>query len=183
MRVVTAAAYLVLASGSISAFGEDLVRAEQAVLARAMARVAPGRRLRTDQFRKVHQEVMAGTRKAYLIDVRSHPEFYAGHIEGTDHVPAGHLRKLTKLITDPNAEIVLWCRTHPRAYYGAAFLQDCGYRNVWVWHDGIAGWIEKGYPLVNQFMGRFTITDYDKDFGEVDPSGRPRWRLRISPPH
>ena len=50
--------------------------------------------------------------KAYLIDTRTHPEFYAFHIPYTDHIHAGHMYTIPKEIKDKNAKIVLWCRTY-----------------------------------------------------------------------
>ena len=183
MRKIVVLAVLLLAWASSVTSAEDPAAKEKDVLNRAIQRIPPERVIDTEQFKRIYDDVMAGKRKAYLIDVRTHPEFYAGHIEGTDHVPAGHLRKLTKIIKDPNAQIVLWCRTSPRTKYGAAFLSDCGYKNVWVWKDGIVGWIKKGYPLVNQLLGRFTVTDYDKDLKEVDREGKPLWRVRLFHPY
>ena len=170
-----------LASGIAQA--DEPVVIERDLLKKAVERIPAERRINTEQFKGIYDEVMAGKRKAYLIDTRSHPEFYAGHIEGTDHVAAGHLRKLTEIIKDPNAEIILWCRTNPRAYYGAVFLHDCGYKNVYVWHEGVVGWIKQGHPLVNQFMGRFKVTGYNKSLKELDKDGRPLWRIRLFHPY
>jgi hypothetical protein len=61
-----------------------------------------------EKFKAVYDEVVAGKRDAYLIDVRSHPEFYAFHIEGTDHIHAGHTYTIPRKITDPNAEIYIY---------------------------------------------------------------------------
>jgi 3-mercaptopyruvate sulfurtransferase SseA len=76
---------------------------------KSFAELIPADRyLNVEQFKKVYDEVMAGKRKAYIIDVRSHPEFYAFHIEGSDHVHAGHMYTIPKLIPDPNAEIYIY---------------------------------------------------------------------------
>ncbi|MEW6357004.1 MAG: rhodanese-like domain-containing protein [Planctomycetota bacterium] len=183
MRKVAVLAVLLLAWVSSAVQADDPASMEKELLNKTIQRIPPDRVIGTEQFKRIYDEVMAGNRKAYLIDVRTHPEFYAGHIEGTDHVPAGNLRNLMEIIKDPDVQIILWCRTNPRTYYSAAFLYDCGYKNVWVWKDGIVGWIEKGYPLVNQFMGRFTVTDYDKDLNEMDKEGKPLWRVRLFHPY
>ena len=127
-----------------------------------------------DQFYKVYQEVMSGKRKAYLIDVRTHPEFYAFHIEGTDHVHSGHMYTIPKKITDPDAEIYVWCRTNARATYTAGFLYKYGYKNVWLYKGGVVGWAKAGHPFVNQFTGEFQILKYRKTPSKEEKSFRIR---------
>jgi len=161
----------------------DLVANEKAVHKQRAALYSQDRNIDTAQFQKIYDEVMAGKRDAYLIDLRSHPEFYAGHIENTDHVSAGTLYTLPKMIKDPNAEIVIWCRTSRRARYAAAFLEEYGYKNVWVWDKGIVGWMKEGKPLVNQFLGKFKVTEYHKMFKEQDKDGNPKYRIRSFHPY
>ena len=127
-----------------------------------------------DQFYKVYQDVIAGKKKAYLIDVRTIPEFYAFHIEGTDNVPAGLFYTIPKKITDPNAEIYIWCRTSHRAKYVAGFLYKFGYKNVWMYDGGAVGWAKAGHPFVNQFTGKFVITEYRKSPSKEENSYRIR---------
>jgi rhodanese-related sulfurtransferase len=126
------------------------------------------------QFHKIYQEVMAGKRKAYMIDVRTHPEFYAFHIEGTDHVHSGHVYTIPKKIKDPNAEIYIFCRTSHRAKYVAGFLYKYGYKNVWLYNEGVVGWAKAGYPFVNQFTGTFVIKEYRKSPSDAEKSFRIR---------
>ena len=107
-------------------------------------------------------------KNVYLIDVRSHEEFYAFHIRGTDHIHAGHMYTIPKKIKNADAEIYVWCRTSRRAQYVAGFLYKYGYKNV---HcvvgkgdnkGGVVGWAQAGFPFVNQFAGEFKITKYSK---------------------
>jgi len=127
------------------------------------------------KLHEVWQKAMADPayrKKIYLIDVRSHPEFYAFHIEGTDHFHAGHMYGIPKKIKDPNAEIYVWCRTSHRSRYVAGFLYKYGYKNVyWVgpttkngkkYRGGVVGWAQAGFPFVNQFTGKFKIVEYRK---------------------
>jgi len=111
-------------------------------------------------------------KKIYLLDVRSHPEFYDFHIRGTDHIHAGHMYTIPKQIPDPNAEIYVFCRTSHRTKYVTAFLYRYGYKNVYCVSDtvkdgkkyegGVVGWAMAGYPFVSQFAGEFVITTYSK---------------------
>ncbi len=134
-------------------------------------KVPAKRHLDIDQFKALYDRVMAGEEKAYLIDTRTHPEFYAGHIPGTDHIHSGHMYTIPKKIKDKNAKIVVWCRTNRRQCYVGGFLAMYGYTNVWLYKEGIVGWIKKGYPLCNQFMGKFKVVEYHKYFTGKYKSG------------
>jgi len=127
-----------------------------------------------NQFRKVYDEVMSGKKRAYLIDVRSHAEFYAFHIEGTDHIHAGHMYTIPKKIKDPNAEIYIFCRTSHRAKYVTGFLYKYGYKNVYCYKEGIVGWAKAKFPFVNQFTGKFKIIEYRKKPSQAEKSFRIR---------
>lgn len=113
-----------------------------------------------DDMHKKWLEVLAGKSKAILLDVRTHPEFNAFHIEGSSHIHAGHMYTIPGKIKDPNAEIWVYCRTQHRAGYVAGFLYKYGYKNVYFVHKakdgtpgGITGWVKRGYPIVNYFFG------------------------------
>ena len=56
------------------------------------------RKLNVQQFKELYDKVMAGQEDAYLIDLRTHPEFYAAHIVGTNHIHAGHMYTFPKKI-------------------------------------------------------------------------------------
>lgn len=142
------------------------------------------RRLDVKGFKDLYDKVMAGQEDAYLVDLRTHPEFYAGHIAGTDHIHAGHMYTFPKKITNKDAKIVVWCRTHKRGAYVGERLTQYGYTNVWWYKDGILGWIKAGYPLCNQFMGQFKVTGYDKDFTEIDKeTQKPLYHIREFHPY
>lgn len=157
---------------------------EKMVWEKATKAVPAERQLTTEQFKKLYDDVMAGKEKAYLIDTRTHPEFYAFHIPYTDHIHAGHMYTIPKEIKDKNAKIVLWCRTHKRQAYVSEKLVEYGYTNVWTFKDGIVGWIKAGYPVCNQFVGLFKVTEYSKEFTEMDKdTGKPKWQIREFHPY
>jgi len=140
--------------------------------------VPPDKVVDVEAFKKVHQEVLEGKRSAYLIDCRTHPEFYAFHIEGADHVHAGHMYTIPRKIKDPDAEIYCLCRTQHRSFYVAGFLYKYGYTNVHVLEGGIVGWVKAGNPVVNQFAGKFVVTEYHKEFDEAG-----KYRIREFHPY
>lgn len=152
------------------AVADDVLKAgEKKVRTEEFEKVIPKDRvIGVEEFAKRYQEVMAGKRKAYLIDVRTHPEFYAGHIPGTDHISSGHMYIIPKKITDPDAEIYVFCRTSKRAAYVAGILIKYGYKNVWMYDGGVVGWMKSGRELCNQYMGKFKVTEYHKQFTGPD---------------
>ena len=154
----------------VQAADNPLVDGEKAFWKMFKDVIPADRILNVDQFHALYTDVMAGKEKAYLIDVRTHPEFYAGHIPGTDHIHAGHMYTIPKKIKDADAKIVVWCRTSHRAVYAAGMLIKYGYKNVWMYDEGVVGWMKAGHELCNQFMGKFKVTEYHKDFsGDKDP--------------
>ena len=118
--------------------------------------------------------------KIYMIDVRSDSEWNAFHIEGTDHIQAGHMYVIPKKIKDPNTEIYIWCRTSHRAKYVAGFLYKYGYKNVYLVSStpknkgGVVGWAQAGFPFVNQFSGVFYIKEYRKHPSKTETNYRIR---------
>lgn len=152
--VLTFAALAAAAEPTALEAGEKAVHKE-------FASAVPKDKLRTiDDLYKKWEEVIAGKSKAILLDVRSHPEFDAFHVEGSSHIHAGHMYTIPKAIKDADAEIWVFCRTDHRAKYVAGFLYKYGYKNVYLVvkdaqgvDGGIVGWVKKGFPVVNYFFG------------------------------
>ncbi|MBW2285053.1 MAG: rhodanese-like domain-containing protein [Deltaproteobacteria bacterium] len=174
--VLSIALVFVLGSIGLALAGDNPLRAKEKQLHKSefVGAIPADKIIGVEAFKKVYDEVMAGTRKAYLIDTRTHPEFYAFHIEGTDHVHSGHVYTIPKKIKDPNAEIYIWCRTSHRAKYVVGFLYKYGYKNVYLYGDGVVGWARAGHPFVNQFTGKFKIVEYRKSPSDAEKSFRIR---------
>jgi len=173
--LITLSIMLLLGTTSLTFAGDNPLKAEEKkVHASFKALIPKDKIISVDQFYQVYQDVMAGKKKAYLIDVRTHPEFYAFHIEGTDHIHSGHMYTIPKKIKDPNAEIYVWCRTSKRAIYTAGFLYKYGYKNVYLYNGGIVEWAKAGHPFVNQFTGKFKILEYRKIPSDAEKSFRVR---------
>jgi 3-mercaptopyruvate sulfurtransferase SseA len=45
-------------------------------------------------------------------------------------------------------------------------LYKYGYKNIYMVDGGIVAWAEKGYPLVNEYLGEIKVTKYDKKLKE-----------------
>lgn len=179
---------LVFSLGTVCAFAADdsemLKENEKKVWEKALSTIPAERQLSVEQFKQLYDDVIAGKKQAYLIDTRTHPEFYAFHIPYTDHIHAGHMYTIPGKVKDKDAMIVVWCRTHKRQAYVAQKLLEYGYTNVWTLKDGIVGWISAGHPVCNQFTGLFQITEYHKEFKEMDKeTGKPKWQIREFHPY
>ena len=78
---------LFLSMAGMTFAGDNPLRAEEKKVNASFAALIPADKIiGVDQFYQVYQDVMSGKKKAYMIDVRTYPEFDAFHIEGTDHI-------------------------------------------------------------------------------------------------
>ena len=76
--VFTAILVFALGTAGLALAEDNPLETQEALVHKGFVDMIPADKLiGVDQFYKVYKEVMEGKRKAYLIDVRSHPEFYA----------------------------------------------------------------------------------------------------------
>jgi 3-mercaptopyruvate sulfurtransferase SseA len=61
----------------------------------------------------------------------------------------------------------------------AGFLYKYGYKNVSVFDGGVVAWAKAGNPFVNQFTGKFKITEYRKSPSKEEMS----YRIRVFHPY
>jgi rhodanese-related sulfurtransferase len=91
------------------------------------------------------KEVPAG---AYLLDVREHEEWDAGHAPGAVHIPLGELgARYTEL--DAGRSLYVICRSGNRSGHAAQALAGAGWdaSNV---SDGMMGWQAAGLPMTSE---------------------------------
>jgi sulfur-carrier protein adenylyltransferase/sulfurtransferase len=84
-----------------------------------------------------------------IVDVRETEEFAAGHLPGAKHVPRSYLEtRIEGVVSDRDAQIVLYCQSGNRSAYGARTLtEDLGYTNVSSMTGGIVLWKDRGYEV------------------------------------
>ena len=76
--------------------------------------------------------------------------FQQSHLPGAINIPHDSVDKLAShLLPDKDAEIVVYCAsiTCHNSDYAAARLKALGYRDVRIYADGKADWIEAGLPI------------------------------------
>ncbi|MGA8362927.1 MAG: molybdopterin-synthase adenylyltransferase MoeB [Solirubrobacteraceae bacterium] len=85
-----------------------------------------------------------------IVDVRETEEFASGHLPGAKHVPRSYLEtRIEGVVSDRDAQIVLYCQSGNRSAYGARTLtEDLGYTNVTSMTGGITLWKDRGYDVV-----------------------------------
>lgn len=139
---------------------EALFRAE-------LTKIIPQDKILTiDDLYKKWEELEAGKSKVIIIDIRTETEFDAGHIKNSNNIDSGHAYSFYKKVSDPNAEIWVFCRTDKRGAYFVSMLYNYGYKNVYFIKGGIKEWAEKGYPLVNKYLGEIKVIKYHNKLKE-----------------
>ncbi|MCI4626728.1 MAG: rhodanese-like domain-containing protein [Candidatus Magnetoovum sp. WYHC-5] len=157
---------LSLMSFATIVYGNTLEEQEKKVLNEFKGVIPPENIKTVDDLYKTWQEVQEGKSKAIIMDIRTESEFDSGHIFGSNNIDSGHAYLIPKKITDSNTEIWVLCRTENRGTYFTGLLHKYGYKNANFVNKGIVGWIEKGFPLVNKYMGEFKVTKYNKELKE-----------------
>jgi len=86
-----------------------------------------------------------------FIDVREDHEWAKGHAKGAIHLGKGIIeRDIEKVVTNPNAEIILYCGGGYRSALAADALQQIGYQRVFSMAGGYKDWVKNGQPVVQE---------------------------------
>jgi len=83
-----------------------------------------------------------------FLDCREPKEFKMGHIPGAMNIPRGLMEfKITKKISDKNANILVYCKKGGRGCLTTCTLCRMGYKNVKNMDGGWKAWEKAGYPI------------------------------------
>ena len=85
-------------------------------------------------------KLQSGQPNFYLIDVRDTDEFEEGHIFGSLHIPWETIIERTKGIK-LDREMILYCNTGVRANKAAKFLDNAGFKNIFLYKGGMEEWV------------------------------------------
>lgn len=129
-----------------------------------MVAAMPIQRLSTPEaIERVHRDP-----RLVHIDVRSEPEFAAGHAPGAYNVPLMHMgpggmtpnpnfaAEVAKAFPDRDTPILLSCKAGGRSARAAQLLEQQGYANLadhtggWGGGNGDPGWVAGGGPSSTQ---------------------------------
>lgn len=83
---------------------------------------------------------------ATLVDVREADEWGEEHIAGARHIPLGQIQQRAGEL-DPNAELIMVCRSGRRSQSAALALHRAGFTNVSNMAGGMLAWEEKKLPV------------------------------------
>lgn len=84
-------------------------------------------------------------RAPLILDVRSAPEFAAGHVPGATHVPFWAVwSRIPRLRLDPVQPVVVYCGHGPRAGLAAAALRRRGFNRIVGLRGHMAAWTRAG---------------------------------------
>ncbi len=103
----------------------------------------------TVQFLKT--EFDAG-KEFYLLDVRTPPEYDAGHLSFTDDLipyDSMHLY-LDKIPQDKETTMYIFCRSSRRSGITTTYLRALGYKNSFNVTGGIIAWVDAGYEIFSK---------------------------------
>lgn len=101
--------------------------------------------------------------KFHLIDIRTEKEYLAGHIQNAVWISRGKLEFVIQTITtDPNAVIILHCRSGGRSSLAVNALLNIGYENVMNLDGGFKKWVEAGNNFYNMH-GEIRILSFEKN--------------------
>jgi hydroxyacylglutathione hydrolase len=83
---------------------------------------------------------------AAIVDVRATPEWRAGHVAGSTHIPLGKL--VAQMQDKPRTQpVVLLCESGSRSAIGASLLATAGFTDVSNLTGGLDAWRREGLPL------------------------------------
>ena len=105
---------------------------------------------------------LSGKEEIVLLDIRTEAEYEAGHIQGAQWFSRGKVEFYVQgLIEDPDAKIVLYCRTGGRSALTTLTMKEMGYTNVVDLEGGFKEWIEQGHTFYN-LHGEHKVVSYQK---------------------
>jgi rhodanese-related sulfurtransferase len=114
-------------------------------------------------------EELAAT-KAILLDAREEKEFKVSHLKEAIYVGYDHFKlqeTLTKIPTDKNTKIVVYCSLGIRSETVAHKLVEAGYTNVYNLYGGIFKWKNADFQVVDTLDNTTEkVHAFNKDWGK-----------------
>lgn len=110
---------------------------------------------------EIRSDIDAG-KNFVLLDVRTSEEYNAGHLPNSINIQRGLIEFLIgKKYPEKDTNLVLYCRTDPRAALCTNALKEMGYANAKNLKGGFKAWGEAGYSIYNRH-GEFKMVAFEK---------------------
>jgi phage shock protein E len=97
----------------------------------------------TDPYKKITPEeakMLIDTEDVIILDVRTEPEYLAGHIKDALLLPDSEIKlQAEKILPDKNKKILIYCRSGRRSELATRELIGLGYKEVYDF-GGIIDW-------------------------------------------
>ena len=93
------------------------------------------------------ETLRGGAAPPMVLDVRSEPEYRAGHIAGAIHVPHDELAGRIGELAVPEGGVIVYCQKGPRARKAEQVLLEHGVDRVMHLEDGFSAWEAAGLPV------------------------------------
>jgi rhodanese-related sulfurtransferase len=102
---------------------------------------------------------------ASIVDVRTPPEFEAGHIASAINVPVDQVQQVSA-DWDKNQPVVVYCATGARSAEAATYLAGAGFTRVYDLTGGLVSW-------TGELVGGKAATSASAGAGAVKTNGKP----------
>lgn len=95
---------------------------------------------------------MIDTDNLIVIDVRTESEYENAHLSGALLVPLQEIKDNLHNLGDisKNQKILVMCKSGYRSAIASKILAQRGYKKVYNLENGILGWLEKDYPIIQE---------------------------------
>jgi len=112
----------------------------------------------------------------YVIDIRSHEEYVAGHINGAVNVQANDIIDFLDKKVSPSVydKLIIACHTGQSASYVTAVLRLIGYNNVYAMKYGMGSW--------NRSLDRWSAGVSNKYANQLETKDNPKGKENAYPP-
>jgi phage shock protein E len=106
-------------------------------------------RLSTNDYFELIEQMKTDETEFVLLDIRTQPEFDAGHLEDADMLDFYSPEFVSELVKlDKSRRYLIYCRSGNRTGQTLNIMSQLGFENVSDLQNGINSWIRAGFAVV-----------------------------------
>ncbi|MBT7951514.1 MAG: rhodanese-like domain-containing protein [Gammaproteobacteria bacterium] len=117
----------------------------------------------TDELYSLYKK--SGAELPFIVDVRTESEFKVGHLQ--DALNLETAKEISELISDKDADIVVYCSVGYRSAGVAEELTNMSYTNVRNLQHSIFEWANKEYPISNAYGDTDKVHPFNRAWGKL----------------